>query len=374
MKRKKKVLFVGSFKNGSETGHVGGQMFACTSLINSSLNDEIDWVKIDTTASTNKHRSKVERSIGAAKRIVFFLFAMLFRNIDSVLIFCSRGASFREKGLMIRLAKNFGKKTILAPRSGLLIDDFDKSSGFKNFGQKVFDACDIIICQGRFWERYFNTQFSGLTEKTVVVHNWIKKRDNEKVIKSGKRMKIVFLGWIDQNKGVFDLINVAYELRSLDIEWHLAGNGKDYEEVAQMVSTYKMEEYFKLLGWVHGDEKDKLLVSSDVFILPSYREGLPNSMLEAMMYSLCTIVSDVGAVSDIIEDTVNGYLIEPGNVDSIKSAVRSAIKLGNGRKDMGNLARATVLEKNTIELAVEKFGQVLDINNGNTDEIDYLKC
>ena len=159
----KKVLFIGSFKSKSSTGHVGGQMFACNSLVNSSLNEEIEWILLDTTANTNLKRHLIIRSYYALMRMVKAVFYILFGKVDIVMAFCSSGFSFLEKGLVMRIAKFFGKKTVLAPRSGFLIDDIENSASFKNKASRIFEKVDTIICQGSFWKSFFADNF-GINE------------------------------------------------------------------------------------------------------------------------------------------------------------------------------------------------------------------
>jgi len=118
---KKKVLFVGSFKNSGGSGNVGGQMFACRSLIDSKLSEKVEWFLIDTTADSNIRISFTNRLFKASKRIVSAFFYLVFKKIDIALIFTSHGVSFLEKGLIAYLSKLFGAEVILAPRSGLMI-------------------------------------------------------------------------------------------------------------------------------------------------------------------------------------------------------------------------------------------------------------
>lgn len=356
---KKKVVFIGSFMSKSDSGHVGGQMFACNGLVNSALKEDIDWVTIDTTASTNKSRSFMSRLLGAAKRYRKFKKILRENKIDTVLAFCSRGNSFLEKGYMLKVAKKKGIKTILAPRSGLLLDDISKSSSFESKVQSIFNVCDYIVCQGTFWKKYFDTKFLNTESKTVVIHNWIDIQPLPRLNNQTDQTLVLFLGWIDKNKGIFDILQVAKRLESYNIKWILGGNGVDYESAKKAIVDDNLTEKVFLPGWILGEEKKGLLSQADIFILPSYREGLPNAMLESMGLGIPTIVSNVGAVSDIVEDRENGILIEPGNVSQIYDAVLDLHQDVAFRDYIGANARLTVKNKNSIQLGIEKFKKIL---------------
>ena len=86
---KKTVLFVGSFNFGGKAGHIGGQMFACTTLINSQLSEYIDWLLIDSTADNVISSGFIKRLGKATFRIVLFVKHLLFTKIDYCLIFSS---------------------------------------------------------------------------------------------------------------------------------------------------------------------------------------------------------------------------------------------------------------------------------------------
>lgn len=356
---KKKVVFIGSFKSKSNSGHVGGQMFACNGLVNSSLSDKIDWIKIDTTASTNKARSFISRLWGAIKRYRKFRKALRENEVDAVLAFCSRGNSFLEKGYMLKIAKKRGIRTILAPRSGFLLDDIENNTDFANKVQVIFNSCDFIVCQGNFWKDYFDNNFVNTYSKTVVIHNWIDIVPVERRSKHHNGTLILFFGWIDSNKGVLDILEVARRLVNENITWILGGDGKDFELVQNRIVEYGLVDKVSLPGWILDMTKEDLLSKADIFILPSYREGLPNAMLEAMGNGIATIVSDVGAVSDIVEDNINGKLIESGNLNQIEQAVLNLHLDKDHRNLIARRGKATIENKNAIDLGIAKFKKIL---------------
>jgi len=127
-------------------------------------------------------------------------------------------------------------------------------------------------------------------------------------------LRLLFLGILDQQKGIYDLLQVLadhkeeFEGRAL---LNVGGNG----DVATFENTVKkmgLEQLVAFHGWVSGDKKKELLLNSDVFILPSYAEGLPMAILEAMAYGLAIVSTTVGAIPEVVNED-NGFLITPGD-------------------------------------------------------------
>ena len=166
---KRTVLFVGSFLDKTSNGTTGGQMFACKSLINSKLSENIIWVLVDSTAE-QPEKSLPIRTIHAAKRIARVCYHLLTKKIDTALIFTAHGASFLEKGSMCLIASFFNCKTIIAPRSGLIVNDI-RSSFRRYFIRLVFNRVSLVVCQSPHWRNVFESVSPNA--KYTVIHNWI---------------------------------------------------------------------------------------------------------------------------------------------------------------------------------------------------------
>ncbi len=353
------VLFVGSFISKSKSGHVGGQMYACNSLINSELSKEVNFILLDTTASTNKKRSVLERGLGGFKRMAQFIWFLMFIKIDTVMVFCSSGFSFKEKGLMIRIAKSLGKKTIIAPRSGFLIDDIESSESFKNYANKVFGSADYIICQGNFWKTFFKEHFSIQANRLKLIHNWIRSVSVDREEPKPDNLKLLFLGWIEKNKGIYDILKAAEILKNENMEWIIGGNGSEFENAKKWVTHHGLGNIVKLEGWILNERKLDLLRSSHIFVLPSYREGLPNALLEAMQAGLAVISTNVGGIPDVIKNDINGFLIEPGDYQLLATHIKSLSTDMKKIETLGQNALETIKKQHSLDIAISKFREIL---------------
>lgn len=126
---------------------------------------------------------------------------------------------------------------------------------------------------------------------------------------------VLFVGGVGaQEKGLYDIIKampiVLKRFKNVQFLFvACSGIGK----LDTICEKKEFASYARFVGYLLGDEKIKAFTQSDIFILPSYAEGLPTTMLEAMAAGLPIIATSVGAIPEIIEDGKDGFLIEPGD-------------------------------------------------------------
>ena len=352
----KKVLFVGSFLQKTATGGFGGQMFACTTLINSSLSNDIEWKKIDTT-SINLKISIFKRIFKALIRLCKFIFYILFNKFTHILIFSSNGLSFIEKGLMAIIASKFTKsKIIFAPRSGRLKNEINTSR--IKFIKNVFKSSDVVICQGNSWFKLFSEKVIDNNKKFIVQKNWIDTKKYRPVFnKSKKIIEILFLGSLEKDKGIFDLLIAGNYLLLNGItnfRFNIAGKGKGELELIAKIKEMQLSNYFVFFGWVGGDEKLRLFDRSHIFVLPSYFEGMPNALLESMASGLACLASNIDSINDVILEK-NGVTFDRNNDIDFSRNLQNLVLNEELRLELGLNARKYIEQEHSIKTAVNNF-------------------
>ena len=108
---------------------------------------------------------------------------------------------------------------------------------------------------------------------------------------------------------------------------------------------------------VRGDTKDKLLREADVFFLPSYNEGMPMSVLDAMGYGLPVVSTNVGGISKIVHDGENGYCCDPGNVNQFAKGITEILLDRKERKSFGEASWKIVKEGYSLEAHLNRIEQ-----------------
>ena len=103
------------------------------------------------------------------------------------------------------------------------------------------------------------------------------------------------------------------------------------------------------LGFVPHDELERLYARAAVVVLPSYREGLPLCVIEAMAHGRPVVASRVGGIPELVEDGVTGFLVEPGDVEGLRSALERLLADSELRRRMGRAGRERIVERCSLE-------------------------
>ena len=150
-----------------------------------------------------------------------------------------------------------------------------------------------------------------------------------------KSIKILFLARIEREKGIFEMLEAFQELsKSIkNIELTIAGDGQDFQTIKELV---KKENNIKVVGEVEGEEKIKLFQESDIYCLPSYSEGLPISVLEALCFGLPVVTTKVGGLKYFFQEGKMGKMVQPKESHELKEALYSLL---NNRNLMNKIAK-----------------------------------
>jgi glycosyltransferase involved in cell wall biosynthesis len=154
---------------------------------------------------------------------------------------------------------------------------------------------------------------------------------------------ILFLGRLEAEKGVFDLLEAVASLRVRvpDIRLVCAGEG-DRAGVARFAARLGIADAVKFTGWVGPSGKRALLESAAVFALPSYGEGLPLGLLEAMAAGVPVVASPVGGIPEVVADGTSGLLAAPGDKAALARHLAKLLLEPAAAARIGAAARETV--------------------------------
>jgi len=365
MSIKKNVLFVGSFKDECKDGGFGGVMFACSSLVQSELSQYYNWILIDSSSVSVPPPNVVIRSLFALKRMSKVIYSLLFKKVDVVLLFLGAGTSFTEKGTMALFGKLLRKKVIIAPISGHLLDEIYKINIKSIFIKWVMQSSDVVVCQSSTWLNIFSEKFpSKETDKYVIIENWVDYRVYASLNSrySENKRYFLFLGWIDEKKGVFVIIEALKIIDSVlpkDVVFYFAGSGADVDNLTRKIEQYNLLNRVEMLGWVKGAEKLKLLGKTEVVILPSYVEGYPNTLVEGMASGNAVIGSTVGGIPDLLENGRAGLIIKEGNIEELAKAILYFANFPEKVNEFALIGQKRVRDYNDISYAIKQFKKIL---------------
>jgi glycosyltransferase involved in cell wall biosynthesis len=167
---------------------------------------------------------------------------------------------------------------------------------------------------------------------------------------------IMFLGWIIKTKGIEELLLAWEKVYKANEDWKLRIVGPCKAEYLDYLKSH-----YSFAGVIYEGEKNHteamdLLNSSEIFVLPSYTEGFPNAVLEAMSLSKPIIATRVGAIPDMLSDDC-GILIDLKEPEEIVIALKSLIADNKKRIDIGNNAYRKLHNEYTIETIFNQYIQ-----------------
>jgi glycosyltransferase involved in cell wall biosynthesis len=139
-----------------------------------------------------------------------------------------------------------------------------------------------------------------------------------------KKFNLLFIGNLIKTKGVFELLIAAKKLsdEKVDFELSIIGKGPENKSLASYISANNLSASVKLIGSVPHELLDEWLSKSHALVLPSYREGVPNVIMEALATGTPVVASKVGGIPEVIENEINGILLESYQPDSIYQGIR----------------------------------------------------
>jgi glycosyltransferase involved in cell wall biosynthesis len=254
----------------------------------------------------------------------------------------SSRASFWRKSLFLWPAILLGRPVILHLHGSEFAIFHDNECGpiRRAMIRKLFDKCARVIVLSAAWKEWVQGMCSN--NQVIAIYNPVLLNDH---VRWQDRVPgtILSLGRLGRRKGSYDLVAAMVQLKEAGrrIQLQLGGDG-ELENVLSHAKQLGVNDCVALLGWVKGADKQHVLNSAMVYTLPSYNEGLPMSVLEAMANGLPVVSTPIGGIPEAISDGVEGFLVQPGDVAGLARALLTLTADTALAERMGNAAREKV--------------------------------
>jgi glycosyltransferase involved in cell wall biosynthesis len=160
----------------------------------------------------------------------------------------------------------------------------------------------------------------------------------------GPFVRLLFAGTMGRLKGERDLIRAVQRVAGAHPELRLVLLGRGAETIAPLCREAGLWHAIDHLGPVPLSERAAFFKQSDMFVLPTYAEGMPMVVLEAMAAGLPVISTPVGGIPELIEDGIEGYLVAPGDVDALAERITRLLTDSVERRRMGARAQTRAAE------------------------------
>lgn len=289
------------------------------------------------------------RSLSSYKKVV--------DNYDIVHLHISVNGSYKRKSMMAAIAERRGKRVVLHEHSGEFARNFEAGDdAYREDVRKTFSAADRVIVLSEEWRDYFTENVCDAS-RVVVLHNGVSVPPE--ACSPCSHQDVLFLGRLDVRKSPDILLRASkHMLGEFPGAKLLFGGDGEIERYKLLAAELGIADRCEFLGWVSGEDKERLFQRAGVYCLPSKNEAMPMSVLEAMAHGVPTITTAVGGVPQIITDGVDGLLM---GVDDIEGLTRLLLNLeGNPdwRAELGVAGRRKIQKRFSIDSSVDELVEI----------------
>ena len=173
--------------------------------------------------------------------------------------------------------------------------------------------------------------------------------------------KIGYVGRLSGEKGVFNLVKAISLMPDCDFQLIIIGDGDLRSEITEYIVEHNMCEQVKLTGWIAHEKLPDYLNELRLLVVPSYTEGLPNIMLEAMACGTPVLAASVGAIPDVIEDGETGFVLNDNSPECIAESVLKILDMSDDKLEQISVnARKLVEEEFIFENVIKKWSKILE--------------
>ncbi len=320
-------------------------------------NDE----KIHVDKITHQNHSNLIMRIISNIKLQVTISRLLFQhrnNYNSVILFIG-GESLILPSITVKILKK-DLKIILAgfpmKIGKIKKDPLTKITGYLSnvvffFSDKIIVYSNRIVIERRLQK--YNKKIGVTSEHFIDLNTF-------KMMKPTYQRKLIgYVGTLSELKGVKNLIQAIEILGRDDLKFIFIGDGPLFDEMEEYINANSLNKKVMLKGWVSHDELPHYLNEFKLLVLPSYTEGLPNVLIEAMACGTPVLATNVGAIPDIIKDAETGFIIEKNVPHRIAKDINRVLeyeKIGNIISNAYNL-----IENNfTYSKVEEKWDQILE--------------
>lgn len=297
----------------------------------------------------------------AVRKMLFFAGSVLkisaacaARPVDILHMHVSERGSFWRKAFLLKMCRKKGIKTILHHHGAEFFDFYEKASpkAKAKIGEIIFLAdVNLVLSEyhrtkmlERFPQGKFEVLYNAIPDAAVQPYNT-------------DACGILFVGRMGKRKGIYDLIAALEDLEAVlppEVTCFFCGDG-EVETIAQLLRQKKLEHRVGHIGWCSKEQLREFYGQTMLFILPSYHEGLPMSLLEAMYAGIPCITTRVDGIPEVIETEENGLLVTPGDIKQIKGSLLRLLQDQKLRKKLGENAHQTVCGCFLLKKQIEKL-------------------
>lgn len=284
------------------------------------------------------------------------------------------GANSTEVAMLVRLLGGPSYSfTVHGP------EEFDKPE-FIRLGMKVEHSAFVVAitsyCRSQIYRWIPNTDW----HKVKVVHCGIDSAFHDKLPDAfPSRPRLVCVGRLCEQKGQMILIEAAAMLqrKSIDFELVLAGDGEMRDVIEKQIARLGLREHVRITGWIGSAQVREEILNARVMVLPSFAEGLPVVLMEAMALKRPVITTYIAGIPELVKSGKNGFLCPAGDVNALARHMETCLLAApETLQVLGEHAQLSVLAQHNINTEAAKLARLFARTNpaSVTCEVEQAPC
>ena len=312
-----------------------------------------------------KDGGKIIKLLKAILGYIHFVKVLAFHRPDLVHIHSSFGPSFYRKMPYIYISF-WAKIPIINHIHGADFDNFYLNAGEwkKKLIRIVYGKCNMLIALSDEWKEKLS-QIVPSCKITIIENYSILHEDAFHCrIDRSCNNQILFLGELGKRKGGYDIPAIIQRVVKVipNAKFILCGTGSQADEakMRKLIHENGVDGNVEFPGWVRNEKKNEVLLESDVFLLPSYNEGMPMSILDAMGYGLPIVSTDVGGIPKIVHDGENGFCRKPGDIKGMAECIIDLLTNDKKRKAAAKASLDIIKAGYSLEKHIREIEKVYE--------------
>jgi glycosyltransferase involved in cell wall biosynthesis len=288
--------------------------------------------------------------------------AVELRRLDAPLVHVQTAsrASFWRKSVVCLMARAARRPYLLHVHGGEFVRFYEEESNplAQRLIRSVLANAALVIALSDEWRG--RLQRICPAARVEVLPNAVALPDTSGLRRlEDREPTLLFLGHLERGKGAYDLVRafarVAARFPRLKL---LFGGVGAVEAIRQLANQLEVGDRVVCPGWLDPERKRAELAGATLFALPSYAEGMPMALLEAMSWGLPVITCPVGGIPQLITHDVNGVLVAPGDIDGVAAAITRLMQDSALRARLGTAARRTVEAGFSLDAALDRLTHI----------------
>ena len=330
-----------------------------------SNNKEVDYIHFEVGKKDAESGGKLSRIRRILRNRVEWK-RLLRQHPDAVIHYNMplMGAAIIRDYLLLQVARQRKLPIVLHVHGGSYMKNRQRPWLVQQLITKIFSWAKHIIVLSDEEKRIVEEDFKvGNVHSLPNCIDLSEARVHKRSFDNNRPLSILYLGRIEKNKGIDYMLEAAKCLKADGVPFTLHFAGKEETE-GEYIPQFQTElgDSFIYHGVVFGKGKNDLLKQCDVFLLPSFYEGLPMSLIETMSFGMVPVVTNVGSISSVVTDKKSGLFVKVKDMDSIVSAIKTLCN------DISLVEKLSVNAQDTIYSLFDDRAYVIKLNDIYGDE------